>query len=1228
LIRNELSSMPNIQIQLTEFSDLITRYTADFVGREWLVKQVNALLDEPDCRFVVLTGGPGVGKTAFMAHLAATHPQWPRYFIRRDSRDLLRPGDASTFLLTIGGQLATLYPHLFHPENLEVVVRQRVGDVEAGGEAIGARIEELRASSFYHVALRVEQEIQRVVGKATALEIGHLVSEPRLLQMQDLQYLGMLDPARLLAQKNPEARIVVLVDALDELRYSPAEPDILRALRELPEIPPNLRFVISSRPEAFLDRLLARGDAREMPLDVAGAKNQADLRTYAESALIGDGLSRALTEEGQSPEAFVEGLLHKAAGNFLYLKSVLSGIQEALEDPAKHDQLNHLLRVEELPDDLGALYGYFLASIVDWAERWGFGDAAWKKYLSPVLGVLAVAQEPLNEEQLIAFTGLRRRDIRDLLREVRQFIEVVEGPCLACRIYHSSLAEYLLDSERNPTYWIDPVYYHRQIAGHYYETYINRWSDCDLYGLRHLPEHLFEAGTTENLRRLLFDFDWLQAKLYATDVNALIADYDSLPNGADLRLVQGAIRLAAHVLTQDRTQFRSQLYGRLIMRQIREIRAMLQEIEQLRSGPWLRPLTPSLDAPGGILVRTLTGHRAGVADVAVAADKRWGVSASFDCTLRIWDLETGELLRTIHQGQQARAVTLLPDGRQAICGSYDHTVKVWNLETGNVVTTLGGHTGRVIDVALTPDGRFAVSGSSDCTLRIWDLECNKTLFTLAGHTDEVHAVAVTPDGQCAISASKDRTLRVWDLYTGVSLRTLKGHSLAVNAVVVTPDGQSVISGSSDKSLRVWDLKSGASLATLEGHSASIRDIAVTSDGRHAISASNDQTLKVWDLHTKMTLCTLKGHTGSVNAVMIMPNERHIVSGSNDGTLKVWDLESGIVLQNGERYLDYSFDISVCESGQQLARSDLNKGDVKNWTLANQVGRRGLEGHRDSITAVAILPNSSHALSGSKDRSLALWDLETGARVHIMKGHKKLITAIAVTPDCRRAISGSGDCTVRMWDLETGTQLSSLKGHTNRITAVAVTPDGRRALSASWDTTLILWDLESGRALRTLKGHTGSVRAATVTVLGHQAISASRDGTIKVWDLKSGKALRTLRILTKSLRAMVVTPDGRQAFSATRKTLRVWDLESGTKVHDLECPKGVIQDLALTVDGRRAVSTSDDKTLRVWDLDSGRILCGFSGEVPFHACSLAPDRVTIVAGDTLGRLHILRLEGVE
>ena len=506
--------MPDMQITLTEFSELVASYTADFVGREWLVGQVNALLDDPDCRIVVLTGGAGMGKSAFAAHLAATHPHWPRYFIRRDSRELLSPGDAKTFLLTVGGQLATLYPDLFKPDRLEIVVRQRIGELKAGGEAVAVRIKELQASPFYRVAIRAEQEVQRVAGKATGVEIGRLVAEPRQMSVQDLQCLGLLDPAQLLYQTNPEARIVVVVDALDELRYSPAEEDLLRALCEMPDMPSNLRFVVTSRREKFLDRLLGRSDARELLLAARGKENRQDLRNYAEANLPNGRLEPALARENRTRASLIENLLGKADGNFLYLRSVLRAIEQGLAVPAKMYQVHYLVGEDRLPDDLDALYDYFLASIVEWVKKSGFGDAAWRQYLRPMLGTLAVAREPLSEEQLGDYTGLHSEDLGDLLRELRQFVEPVDSQRLY-RIYHTSFAEYLLDARTNVDYRIEGGSWHGRLANYYLHAWGGledslpqlqeaKWRDLHSgYGLRHLAAHLEGAGQEEDLHMLL-----------------------------------------------------------------------------------------------------------------------------------------------------------------------------------------------------------------------------------------------------------------------------------------------------------------------------------------------------------------------------------------------------------------------------------------------------------------------------------------------------------------------------------------------------------------------------------------------------------------------------------------------------------------------------------------------------------------------------------------------------
>src|SRR5262245_36234373 len=119
---------------------LVDAYVEDdprFVERAWLAELVEEALAADGCRYVLLGGEPGSGKTALLAWLARRHRDRPRYFIRRDSRTPLHAGDARSFLLAVGHQLAALRPRLFDRDRLEVVVRQRVEEVAAGGRAVG-----------------------------------------------------------------------------------------------------------------------------------------------------------------------------------------------------------------------------------------------------------------------------------------------------------------------------------------------------------------------------------------------------------------------------------------------------------------------------------------------------------------------------------------------------------------------------------------------------------------------------------------------------------------------------------------------------------------------------------------------------------------------------------------------------------------------------------------------------------------------------------------------------------------------------------------------------------------------------------------------------------------------------------------------------------------------------------------------------------------------------------
>ena len=209
------------------------------------------------------------------------------------------------------------------------------------------------------------------------------------------------------------------------------------------------------------------------------------------------------------------------------------------------------------------------------------------------------------------------------------------------------------------------------------------------YAWRWLPWHLAKAERHQEIRRVLWDPQWMRAKLKATDTNALIADIEFLKPSAEADLLQGALRLSAHVLAADAEQFTSQMVGRLLPHQDSPaIRQFVAELAATEAGPWLRPLHPALHPPGTALLRTLEGHSSDVFGVAVTPDGKRAVSASWDYTLKVWDLESGRELRTLAgHSHGVSGVAVTPDGSRAVSASADKTLRVWDLETGSLIAT-------------------------------------------------------------------------------------------------------------------------------------------------------------------------------------------------------------------------------------------------------------------------------------------------------------------------------------------------------------------------------------------------------------------------------------------------------------------------------------------------------------------------------------------------------------
>lgn len=213
----------------------------------------------------------------------------------------------------------------------------------------------------------------------------------------------------------------------------------------------------------------------------------------------------------------------------------------------------------------------------------------------------------------------------------------------------------------------------------------------------------------------------------------------------------------------------------------------------------------------GQLVGHWGGHHDVVFTVAFHPKERKIASASFDRTVRVWDIDKQEcLLEYTGHSDSVYAVAFTPDGQSLLTASKDRTLRKVQLATGKSELTFSGMSEDVMTVAVSPDGKQVISGGLDRGLCFWNAATAERIRLVAG-AGSLLEVAYSPDGQWVGTAGADSQLRIWNAQSGALVRSMNAGSL-VYAVAFHPDGKRIASGSFDGQVRLWDRNSGRLLS--------------------------------------------------------------------------------------------------------------------------------------------------------------------------------------------------------------------------------------------------------------------------------------------------------------------------------------------------------------------------------------------------------------------------------
>ncbi|KAH8430968.1 uncharacterized protein LDX57_008630 [Aspergillus melleus] len=727
-------------------------------------------------------------------------------------------------------------------------------------------------------------------------------------------------------------KVFVVLDALDECDNGMGdlcEWILLQSADSLSKA----KWLISSRQIPQIEELLRPGNYKIcLDLDSSEARVLKSVNHLVETRI--DQLAERKGLSKKEREELGSILKEKSESTFLWVALVCQRLQLTSRRKLK-------MELEKLPSGLGPLYDRMLEQLET------IDDEDDKELCKRILRVGILSLRPLNLGELGMVVGLPV----DAIGDVPELVDLCSSYLLVRSGY---------------------VYVIHQSAKDYF---------CNGRGQRLFADGLADEHNKLSQRLLDVMETQLARNIYGLDHPGILVEEIIRPQSDPLAkspssnqrmidMIQDAYQFVVYNKTCIETAPLQVYCSALIFSPQRSI---IKEIFHHEMPQWLVN-HQMLDEEWSPCLHILEGHTEPVLAAVFTPDNRFVVSGSDDCSIRIWDTESGTNVRCLkgHTGSVMN-LAVSPDGRWIGSASVDCTVRLWNLHTGTLeMVSNTDHYKSILTFSMDSNSIIFLSACN--AIQIWDLHAKVRRHAYQLHSSLVGPTALSPHGKWVASVDSSGIIRVGDIYTGKMHKMFRPEGLVSSIVFLSNNSEIASISRGEGVVQVWDIRTGSMLCSYQGNTGTIMSTICLSDGRR-VAISAYETVKIRDMKDDDVLQSFSGHDGFIQTVDLSSDGRRVVSGSDDNTLRIWNVDSTRFRPTASRPIG-DIELLVLSPDSRVVASAWSDSQVRLWSTQTGSLLHAF-GDIDVDPKVAFSSNSKYLATLDADDYIRIWDCASG-----------------------------------------------------------------------------------------------------------------------------------------------------------------------------------------------------------------------------------------------------------